>query len=326
MNFSTPVVIPAANKLINHHDSLLILGSCFAENIGEKLTSHKFNANVNPFGIIYNPVSIAKSLNHIFNEYNFKEDDLLFFNDKWLSLQHHGSFSNSNQTVCLNNINNSIKSVHSQLKQATYLFITFGSAWVYEHEKHGLVANCHKIPATQFSKRLLKVDEIVAAYKTLINTIKSINPTIHIVFTVSPVRHTKDGLWENNLSKAVLHLSIKELIENFDNCTYFPAYEIVMDELRDYRFFNDDLVHPTHLAVNYVWEKFAMSYFSKETIALMGNIQKIKQAATHKPFDFNSEKHQQFIKNQLTIIQELTTQFPHLNFEEEKELLTMWNV
>ncbi|PIZ05829.1 MAG: hypothetical protein COY57_05185, partial [Flavobacteriales bacterium CG_4_10_14_0_8_um_filter_32_5] len=224
------------------------------------------------------------------------------------------------------NINNSIKSVHSQLKQATYLFITFGSAWVYEHEKHGLVANCHKIPATQFSKRLLKVDEIVAAYKTLINTIKSINPTIHIVFTVSPVRHTKDGLWENNLSKAVLHLSIKELIENFDNCTYFPAYEIVMDELRDYRFFNDDLVHPTHLAVNYVWEKFAMSYFSKETIALMSNIQKIKQAATHKPFDFNSEKHQQFIKNQLTIIQELTTQFPHLNFEEEKELLTMWNV
>lgn len=322
MNFSTPVVISAANKLINHNDSLLILGSCFSENIGEKLTSNKFNTAVNPFGIIYNPVSIAKSLNHILNEHNFKEDDLLFFNDKWLSLQHHGSFSNRDKSVCLNNINHSIKSAHKQLKQATYLFITFGSAWVYEHKEHGLVANCHKIPAKDFSKRLLKVDEIVATYTSLIKSIKNINPDINVVFTVSPVRHAKDGLWENNLSKCVLHLSTKELTDNFDNCTYFPAYEIVMDELRDYRFFNDDLVHPTDLAVNYVWEKFVMSYFSKETIALMSNIQKIKQAAMHKPFDFNSEKHQQFIKNQLTIIQELTTQFPHLNFEEEKELLT----
>lgn len=322
MKFSIPVVIPSAKKLIDYKDSLLILGSCFAENIGEKLTSNKFNTVVNPFGIIYNPISIANSLTHILNKSNFKEDDLLFFNDKWLSLQHHGSYSNSNKTECLQTINQSISSSNKQLKQANYLFVTFGSAWVYEHEKHGLVANCHKIPAKHFTKRLLKVEEIVAAYASLIKNVKSSNSDIKIVFTVSPVRHAKDGLWENNLSKAVLHLSIKEITENFDNCIYFPAYEIVMDELRDYRFFKDDLVHPTDLAVNYVWEKFSMSYFSKETIALMGNIQKIKQAATHKPFDFNSEKHQQFIKNQLTIIQELTTQFPNLNFEEEKELLT----
>ncbi len=321
MNFSTLVNIPIAKKSINHNSSLLVLGSCFAENIGEKLTSNKFNTVVNPFGIIYNPVSIAKSLNHILNEHNFKEDDLLFFNDKWMSLQHHGSYSNSNKTECLQAINQSISLSNKQLKKANYLFVTFGSAWVYEHEKHGLVANCHKIPAKHFTKRLLEVEEIVAAYTSLIKSIKDSNADINIVFTVSPVRHAKDGLWENNLSKAVLHLSIKELTEKVDNCSYFPAYEIVMDELRDYRFFNDDLVHPTDLAVNYVWEKFSMSYFSKETIALMGNIQKIKQAATHKPFDFNSEKHQQFIKNQLTIIQELTTQFPHLNFEEEKELL-----
>jgi len=239
-----------------------------------------------------------------------------------LSLQHHGSFSNQNKTACLQTINQSITTSNKQLKKANYLFITFGSAWVYEHEKHGLVANCHKIPAKQFLKRLLKVEEIVAAYTSLIKNVKSSNADVQIVFTVSPVRHTKDGLWENNLSKSVLHLSIKQLTEKFDNCSYFPAYEIVMDELRDYRFFNDDLVHPTPLAINYVWEKFTVSYFSKETIALMGNIQKIKQAATHKPFDFNSEKHQQFIKNQLTIIQELTIQFPHFNFEEEKQLLT----
>lgn len=322
MKFSISVVIPSVKKLIDYKDSLMILGSCFAENIGEKLISNKFNTVVNPFGIIYNPISIANSLNHILNEHNFKEDDLLFFNDKWLSLQHHGSYSNSNKTECLQIINQSISSSNKQLKKASYLFVTFGSAWVYEHEKYGLVANCHKIPAKHFAKRLLKVEEIVAAYTFLIKSIKDSNADINIVFTVSPVRHVKDGLWENNLSKSVLHLSIKELTEKFDNCSYFPAYEIVMDELRDYRFFKDDLVHPTDLAVNYVWEKFSMSYFSKETIALIGNIQKIKQAATHKPFDFDSENHQQFIKNQLAIIQELTTEFPHFNFEEEKQLLT----
>lgn len=321
MKFSISVVIPSVKKLIDYKDSLIILGSCFAQNIGEKLTSNKFNTVVNPFGIIYNPISIANNLTHILNKSNFKDEDLLFFNDKWLSLQHHGSYSNSNKTECLQTINQSISSSNKQLKKASYLFVTFGSAWVYEHEKHGLVANCHKIPAKHFTKRLLEVEEIVAAYTSLIKSIKDSNADINIVFTVSPVRHAKDGLWENNLSKAVLHLSIKELTEKVDNCSYFPAYEIVMDELRDYRFFNDDLVHPTDLAVNYVWEKFSMSYFSKETIALMGNIQKIKQAATHKPFDFNSEKHQQFIKNQIAIIQEMTTQFPQLNFEEEKELL-----
>ncbi|MCW8898035.1 MAG: GSCFA domain-containing protein [Flavobacteriales bacterium] len=318
MNFSTPVVLPTAKKIIDYNDSLLILGSCFAENIGEKLASNKFNTVVNPFGIIYNPIAVANGLKYVLDEKLFQTSDLIYFNDKWLSLQHHGSFSNRDKTVCLSNINHSIKSAHKQLKQATYLFITFGSAWVYEHKEHGLVANCHKIPAKHFSKRLLKVDEIVAAYKSLIKSIKNINTDINVVFTVSPVRHTKDGLWENNLSKSLLHLSIKELKDNFDNCTYFPAYEIVMDELRDYRFFKDDLVHPSDLAVNYVWEKFSSCYFSETTIALMGNIQKIKQAAMHKPFDFNSEKHQLFIKNQMDIIKKLNIQFPQLNFEEEK--------
>lgn len=321
MNFSTKVDIPQAKKPITLDDAIFITGSCFAENIGNLLADYKFNTLVNPFGIIYNPLSIANSLNLILNKKNFIEEDLLFFNDKWLSLQHHGHFSSRDKNSCLSSINNAISKANKQLQNANYLMITFGSAWVYEHEKHGLVANCHKIPAKQFSKRLLKVEEIVAAYTSLIKNVKSSNADINIVFTVSPVRHAKDGLWENNLSKAVLHLAVKELTEKFDNCSYFPAYEIVMDELRDYRFFKDDLVHPTDLAVNYVWEKFAMSYFSKETIALMGNIQKIKQAAMHKPFDFNSEKHQVFIQKQLVIIQELEKQCPHLSFEEEKQLL-----
>ncbi|MDT8413500.1 MAG: GSCFA domain-containing protein [Vicingaceae bacterium] len=321
MKFSIPVVIPSAKKLIDYKDSLLILGSCFAENIGEKLTSNKFNTIVNPFGIIYNPISIANSFSYILTNTPFKEEDLLFFNDKWLSLQHHGSYSNTNKTECLQAINQSISSSNKQLKKANYLFITFGSAWVYEHEKYGLVANCHKIPAKHFTKRLLKVEEIVAAYTSLIKNVKSSDADINIVFTVSPVRHAKDGLWENNLSKAVLHLSIKELTENFDNCSYFPAYEIVMDELRDYRFFNDDLVHPTDLAVNYVWEKFSSTYLDDETLKILYKIEKIQQAAAHRPFDFYSEKHQSFIQKQLVIIQELEEQYQHLSFDEEKRLL-----
>lgn len=325
MQFSIPVAIPPAKKLINHTDLLLILGSCFAENIAEKLVLSKFNTVANPFGIIYNPISIANSFNHILTNTPFKEGDLLFFNDKWLSLQHHGNFSNRNKTACLQHINQSISLANKQLKKANYLFITFGSAWVYEHSDYGIVANCHKIPSNQFLKRLLTVDEIVETYQALINNIKNLNADVQIVFTVSPVRHTKDGLWENNLSKAVLHLSIKKLTEKFENCSYFPAYEIVMDELRDYRFFNDDLVHPTDLAINYVWEKFTLCYFDKETNKLVDKIQKIKQATAHKPFDFKSEKHQLFIKNQLKIIDDLNKKFPQLNFEEEKMLLENGN-
>lgn len=321
MNFSTKVDIPQAKKPITLDDAIFITGSCFAENIGNFLANYKFNTLVNPFGIIYNPLSIANSLNLILNNKNFTEEDLLFFNEKWLSLQHHGRFSSSDKNSCLSSINNAILTANKQLQEANYLVITFGSAWVYEHIEHGLVANCHKIPGKYFTKRLLEVHEIVTTFHSCIKAIREINPAIELVFTVSPVRHTKDGLWENNLSKAVLHLTVKKIIESFERCTYFPAYELVVDELRDYRFFENDMVHPSELAVKYVWQKFSSTYLDDETQNILYKIDKIQQAAAHRPFDFYSEKHQAFIQTQLDIIQELVTQFPQLNFAEEKEML-----
>lgn len=321
MNFSTKVAIQKAKKPITLDDAIFITGSCFAESIGNLLAHYKFNTLVNPFGIIYNPLSIANSLNLILNKKNFIEKDLLFFNEKWLSLQHHGRFSNSDKNSCLNSINNAILTANKQLQEANYLVITFGSAWVYEHIEHGLVANCHKIPGKYFTKRLLEVHEIVTTFHSCIKAIKEVNPAIELVFTVSPVRHIKDGLWENNLSKAVLHLAVKKIIESFEHCIYFPAYELVVDELRDYRFFENDMVHPSELAVKYVWQKFSSTYLDDETQNILYKIDKIQQAAAHRPFDFYSEKHQAFIQKQLDIIQELVTQFPQLNFAEEKEML-----
>ncbi|MDB4534279.1 GSCFA domain-containing protein, partial [Vicingaceae bacterium] len=210
---------------------------------------------------------------------------------------------------------------HEHIMQSKTIFITLGSAWIYEFEGFGIVANCHKLPNKHFSKRLLTVKEILSAFKTIQESLKKYN----VVFTVSPVRHYKDGLHENNLSKSTLLLAINNLVEQNENYSYFPAYELVIDELRDYRFYKDDLIHPTDLAVNYVWEKFNQCYVDKSTQSLMSEIQKIKTAANHKPFNFDSEEHQTFIKKQLNLIEEHSKKYPFLDFGEEKQQLKKYN-
>ncbi len=312
MKLSTPVNIDSADFNLTHQTSLLLIGSCFSQNIGAQLTKYKFTTTINPSGVIYNPISIANTLNRVLNNEAYTESHLTSANNQWISFDHHGRFSSPNKTECLNNINQELSAANSCLKNKTTLLITFGSAWVYEHPTHGIVANCHKIPAKEFTKRLLTVEEIVEQYTELVSKIDD-----NIIFTVSPVRHSKDGLHENNLSKALLHLAIQSIVENNDNCSYFPAYEIVIDELRDYRFYKDDLIHPTDLAINYVWEKFGACYFSEETIELNKAIQKMAAAANHRPFDFNSEAHQKFIQGYVVAIKNIQKDFPFLNFEKE---------
>lgn len=311
---------PAKKSSINisHQDAILLLGSCFTENIGEKLIHSKFKVNINPFGIIYNPISISNSLTRILNNESYTEEDLSVYNGKFFSFDHHGSFSSFNKAECSAKINNEITCAHQHLKETKTIVVTLGTAWVYENiENKKLVANCHKIPAKNFTKRLLSVDEIVQSFSALANTLEN----IQFIFTVSPVRHISDGLHENNISKSVLHLAIHELTKKYTNCHYFGAYEMVIDELRDYRFFKEDMIHPTPQAINYVWEKFAETYFNKETILLNQRIEKLQQAAMHRPFNFESESHQQFIKQQLLQMQQLEIEFPFLSFEEEISLL-----
>ncbi|MBL4594556.1 MAG: GSCFA domain-containing protein [Flavobacteriales bacterium] len=317
MKFTTPTAIPKSDFTISHEQSILLIGSCFAQNIGEKLIDNKFNVNINPFGIIYNPISVINEINRIINNQLYTEKELIQFNEKWISFHHHGSFSSTNKVTCLEQINTSLNEAHDQLKQSKTVFITVGSAWVYEYPDVGIVANCHKIPNKQFAKRLLSVKEILSAFDNVKESLKNIN----IVFTVSPVRHIKDGLHENNLSKSILHLAINNLVEQNDNYHYFPAYEIVIDELRDYRFYKDDLVHPTDLAINYIWNKFSECYFSSTTQQLNSEIKQLKAAINHRPFNFESEEHQQFISKQIEIMDQLSKQYSFLNFMQEKKSL-----
>ncbi len=317
MKLSTEVSIPKSDISIAHQNSILLIGSCFTENISTKLTDNKFDVTVNPNGIIFNPISVVNSLKRIFNKQLYTEKELKEHNQKWFSFEHHSSFSSFDKNECLTQINNSLTEANKDIKKTKTIFITFGSAWVYEFETVGIVANCQKIPNKQFTKRLLTVKEILTAFEAIKKKLKDYG----VVFTVSPVRHSKDGLHENNLSKSTLHLAINNLVEQNKNYSYFPAYELVVDELRDYRFYKDDLVHPTDLAVNYVWEKFSATYFNEATQNLIGEIQKVKTAANHKPFNFDSEDHQKFIAKQIELMAALSKQYSFLEFKEEKKLL-----
>lgn len=315
MNFFLHTPTTKSKVNLSHQEAILLLGSCFTENIGEKLLNSKFKVNINPFGIIYNPISIANSLTRIVNNQLYTEQELSEQHKKWFSFDHHGSFSSFNQHECLAKINNEINCASEHIQKTKTIIITLGTAWVYENiENNQIVANCHKIPAKNFTKRLLSVEEIVRQFSALANKLNKIN----FLFTVSPVRHVSDGLHENNISKSVLHLAIHELTKNLTNCHYFGAYEMVIDELRDYRFFKEDMIHPTSQAIDYVWEKFAATYFNKETILLNQRIEKLQQAALHRPFNFESESHQKFVNEQAFQMQQLEKEFPFLNFEEEK--------
>lgn len=299
---------------IPHNEHILLLGSCFTENIGDKLMNSKFKVNSDPFGIIYNPISIANSLTRIKKKQLYTEQEISSQQGKFFSFDHHGSFSSFNKKDCLNKINNEINCAHQHLQETKTIVVTLGTAWVYEiKENNKLVANCHKLPSKNFTKRLLSVDEILHVWNPIIEQLKNIN----FIFTVSPVRHINDGLHENNISKSVLHLAIHQLTNKCPNCHYFGAYEMVIDELRDYRFYKQDMIHPNSQALDYVWEKFASTYFNEQTQQLNQRIGKLQQAVNHRPFNFESESHQQFVKEQIHQMNLFCTEFPFLNFEEE---------
>jgi hypothetical protein len=318
MNLSTLVSIKKSEFSISHESSIFLIGSCFTEHIGDKLSENKFDVFTNPTGIIFNPISVVCTLKSVFSQQEYLSENLDVHNEKWISFQHHGSFSSFDKVECLTQINKSIGKSHHHIKKSKTIFITFGSAWVYEYSTIGVVANCHKIPNKQFTKRLLSVKEILSAFNQIKDDLKGFN----VVFTVSPVRHVKDGLQENNLSKATLLLAINNLVEQHSNYYYFPAYELVIDELRDYRFYKDDLVHPTNLAVNYVWEKFVNCYFEEDTQSLIEAIQKIKLAVNHKPFNFESKEHQLFISKQISLMNDLSKKHDFLDFKVEIEQIS----
>jgi len=294
--FRTKIELQPSPFRISHKDKILFNGSCFTDNIGQKLKGLNFQARINPFGVVYNPLSVLNSLGILLDGEEFTEEDLGFHNELWFSWDHHSSFSDPVKTVTLERINQEIKVSSKHFKKTDYLLVTFGTAWVYRLKKNGqVVANCHKMPSKEFDRVLLNQEDIVKSWSIFVPEILKKNKGLKIIFTVSPVRHWKDGAHGNQLSKSVLLLAIDELCRTFpENTEYFPAYEILLDDLRDYRFYDDDLLHPNKLAVEYIWNLFEKVYFDKETLEINKELEKIILAKKHRVYHENTESYRKF--------------------------------
>lgn len=291
MNFRTVMPINKSHLDISYLDKILFLGSCFSENINEKLVERKFDSRSNPFGITYNPISIFNIIDFVLEEKNYTKEDLFLQNEIWNCYDFHSDMSGLEVENVLRNINEKIIETKTFLKETNVLFITFGTAWVYENNNK-IVANCHKVPSSQFEKRLLTFEEIETKAKSTFAKLKQFNENIKIVFTLSPVRHLKDGFVENNLSKSILLVAINNLQKEKNIC-YFPAYELVIDDLRDYRFYKEDLVHPNYLAINYIFEQFKSVFFTEKTLTLLVKVEKLLKAFQHR---INYKETQEYIK------------------------------
>ncbi len=300
---------------LDYQHNLLFLGSCFSDNIASNLIESAFKVESNPFGVLYNPISIKNALNSLMQQSVYQEKDLFYHKGLYHSFEHHSRFSKTDVQQTLANINQSLSQARAFFSKTNYLFITFGSAYVYEHiEEHKIVSNCHKLPAKSFKHYLLSPQEIVKQYKALIQKINDALPQIKIVFTVSPVRYIKDSFRDNQLSKSYLHYSIAELEKAFDNVFYYPAYEIIIDDLRDYRFFKEDLIHPNNQAINYVYEHFRKCFFSEQTIQIEQKVLKLRQAFKHKPFNPETKEHQAFLQKSQEKLNQLLSTYPNLQW------------
>jgi len=308
LKLDTQLSLP--NKKLNFLSDFIFIGSCFSEHISDKLSAHYINTFSNPNGIVYNPVSISEQIINSISQKKYNEEDVFFHNDQWHCFDFHGSFSTIDRKILLEKTNLQTSLFLEKLNQANYLFISFGSAFVYNY-KGKIVSNCHKLPGNFFNKELLQKEYIVSSFKKTIQLLNKLNPDLQIIFSISPVRYIRDGIIENNLSKAILFQSVHEIISEHKNCQYFPAYEIIIDELRDYRFFKDDLIHPNETAINFVWEKLKC-WMDEETLVFLNEIFKFNLFKNHRLI--NSEKeiqHQQEVEIKKTLLKQ---KYPTINF------------
>lgn len=323
MKFRTEVETPDFPFKQNYQTKTMFIGSCFTTNIGAYMQRYKFNVEVNPFGVLYNPASVTGSLHLLLDNKVFDESELLNQNGLWFSYSHHSSFSSVNKQACLDGINTRMAHASGFLRQTDFLFVTLGTAYTFQLKQSGrVVANCHKTQAKEFDRILLSSAEIVALFTKLIDRLLSVNPHLKIIFSVSPVRHLKDGAHGNQLSKANLLLAIDELQRSYTNsCFYFPAYELLLDDLRDYRFYADDMCHPSAIAVEYIWQKFSKAFIDKGCDDTMKQVEAIAAAAAHRPFNANTAQHKAFQQKTIEKIHLLQKQYPFMDFANELEKL-----
>lgn len=316
MMWQTVVDIEKPDFSVDYHSRWMLIGSCFAENMGMKLMENRFAVDCNPCGIVYNPESVAQVLERLMDERVVTPDELIWHEGKWMSWGHHGSFSASEREVCLEKMNARIYRGAEQLRRADVLLITFGTSWVYRHLQSGcVVANCHRFPERDFERFCLSVPEIVGLYERLLGQLERINPGVRVLFTVSPIRHWKDGAHGNQLSKSVLLLAIDELVKRRKRVYYFPSYEIVLDELRDYRFYAEDMLHVSGQAVDYIWSRFRDTFLSADALQVMRQVEKINKGLNHRPSDPESETYIAFRRKLEGELEQLGNKYPLLNRE-----------
>ncbi|MFD2603039.1 GSCFA domain-containing protein [Flavobacterium suzhouense] len=316
MQFSTPIPIVKSNHPIDYNSKIVSLGSCFAVNIGQKFDYFKYRNTTNPFGILFHPLALEKFIGYALQQKQFTESDIFQLNDLWHCFDAHSDLSHPDKEVLLNNLNQACSLAYSELKEATHLIITLGTAWVYRNNTSGnLVANCHKVPQKEFTKELLSPETIRQSLESIIARATEVNPKLNFIFTVSPVRHIKDGFTENQWSKANLISALHQTINNKQQTiNYFPSYEIMMDELRDYRFYAKDMIHPSAIAVDYIWERFTEAYIASEAQQTMKLADNIQKGLSHRPFNPETEQHQAFLQKLDEKIKTLQKQHSHITF------------
>jgi hypothetical protein len=315
MQFRTKIPIHQTDFKIDYNAKIVSLGSCFAVNMAEKFDYFKFENTCNPFGILFHPLAIEKLIDFAVSEKQFVEKDVFFHNERWHCFDAHSDLSNSDKEVLIANLNAIVKATKVQLQAASHIIITYGTSWVYRNIASDLiVANCHKVPQAAFSKEILSVDTIKKSIQNTLDLIQKINPKVNFIFTVSPVRHLKDGFVENQLSKAHLISALHSSNFQLPTFTYFPSYEIMMDELRDYRFYAEDMIHPNSVAIDYIWQRFSETSISEESQMIMKEVETIQKGLAHRPFNSNSESHQQFLSKLNDKMVKLQKQFPQIQF------------
>ena len=320
MELNTKISLRPATNQIDYESHLFLLGSCFSEHIGEKFSYFKFQNLQNPFGIFFHPLAIEKLISKAVHKQSYSEEDCFFLNERWHCFDVHSELSDPSKEKLLEKLNSSLENTQQQIIKSTHILITLGTAWVYRKNKSNqVVANCHKLPQKEFSKELLSVDEIQRSLVCIVDCIQTINKNVQLVFTVSPVRHLKDGFVENQRSKAHLIAAIHSLVSpgaRTSGLSYFESYEIMMDELRDYRFYNADMVHPNQVAIDYIWEKFSAVWISPNAHSVIEKVTAIQKGLQHRTFNPESEQYRSFrtsLEKKITYLQQ---EYPHMKFGE----------
>lgn len=318
MKFRTELNIPPSRFSIGHTDGVVLIGSCFSINIGDRLQKYKFTGITHPFGTVYNPVSIARLLDYAAGAGIVDNKNLIFSSGIWVHPDFHSSLGSPDRDRAAEGINGAIVQAGECLRRVKFLFVTLGTSIVYKWKRTGnIVANCHKLPASEFARQTVPAQEGAEALAAAFDQLRKINPAIRIILTVSPVRHVRDGLIENMRSKARLFETVDILCSTFDNVSYFPAYEWMMDDLRDYRFYTQDLIHPNEQAIDYIWEKFCDHYFDEKTRALVKSIGKVLEGLGHRPFNPDTSEHKSFLAKLQEDISRLEQDHPWLKIERE---------